>query len=316
MYQQAILSLQRELDRSKQQIVALDQQYNDLLVNYHATNQRQHELERQADLYVLLREQHNTLQERHRQLRLRTERNEDMASILSKGVQELSAREQQLSQRTFDETSLRSRIETLQNELNRHQAARKALSEELTRAQNRNEQLFADLSEASLQLEQVVSQVRGTALEQLLHSSHEEAPLVQIIPGRPITFGGDYLLTMHVNPGNQADSVATRLVIQGPHNEQIPDVEVIFYGSDGKPLRKMRLGFPDSDSTRGFASAHTELSMSEFPTSARMIVSQAVPDEFFTQRNVWINLLGTSENPFPSPSTHLAPHLRPQKYSK
>ena len=145
---------------------------------------------------------------------------------------------------------------------------------------SRNEQLFSDLRQSSRQLEQVVSQVRGTAPNNYsvttfacpAHSGH---------PGRPITLAvTTYSPCMSIMAATPV--VSMRLSGPSPSGETIPDVEIIY--DLGRPMRKVHFGFPAVQDLNGFASATTELSIPEFPTSARMIVTRAVPDELLSQR--------------------------------
>ncbi|MCS6969480.1 MAG: pentapeptide repeat-containing protein [Planctomycetota bacterium] len=215
------------------------------------------------------------LQDAERQLRAAHEevyRQQRLGGILADGVAELSAEKERLErqarariedERRADALSAelalaKQELATLRAERANWQAQERLLREQLTASQAAIENYLARLAEADL----------GAVLGDAAASQ----PLLPVRAGAPLALGGDYLVHVRVDPAEQGFSV--QMVAQRPHRAaQLPDVAIIFYDAEQRPLRRLTFGFPASAREQPFASAQARVASEVFPSFARVIVS-------------------------------------------
>lgn len=200
---------------------------------------------------------------------------ERMAAIMADGVRELRTERDRLQEQLGRELVDRHRINTLQDRADVLEEDLAQARNQLARTREHNEHLEIDLRRSELAMQAIASRVKGTALEALLGTESDDGPRLQLRPGRPLTLGGEHLITLRVEPAEQSGTILVQLVIQGEPGKALPDVSVLLYGPDGRALRTLSFAFPGQQTT-SFAQASTIISCPQMPVAARVLLSPSV----------------------------------------
>lgn len=215
---------------------------------------------RLADSQALAREQAVQLQ-----------RQERVGGILASGVRTLRDENARLdaavSERVAQERRadhLAAELATLKQELEAQKADRSALAA-------RERRLAQELAESRSAIQGYLARVAEADLGYVLGDDAGRQPLLPVKPGAALALGGDYLVSLRLDAAE--GGLAAKLVVQRPAAAANPDVSVVFYDADQRPLRRVGFGFPQADRGSPFASASAQIACDRFPSFARVIVS-------------------------------------------
>jgi len=146
-----------------------------------------------------------------------------------------------------------------------------ALRSERSALAARERRLSADLVESNAVIQGYLARVAEADLGNVLGDEAAHQKLLPVKPGAVIALGGDYLVSLHLD--GIAGGVAAKLVVQRPAASANPDVSVVLYDSERRPLRRLSFGFPHVDRGTPFTSASAQVACDRFPAFARVIVS-------------------------------------------
>jgi hypothetical protein len=215
---------------------------------------------RLAEAQQLAREQAEQLQ-----------RQERVGGILAAGVRRLGdentrldaqvsarvAEERRADQLAAEAASLRQQLESLRGE----HAAMGA----------RERRLVQDLADSRAAIQGYLARVAEADLGHVLGDEAATQPLIAVRPGAPIALAGESLISLRLD--QIEGGVAARLVVQRAAAAGNPDVSVVLYDAERRPLRRLGFGFPHVDRGSPFASASAQVACDRFPAFARVIVS-------------------------------------------
>jgi hypothetical protein len=216
------------------------------------------------------------LRTRLRELAQGSSRQESVARILAAGVERLQAENERLG-RVRDETvALRHRLDRIGEERDRLagelamvRSDRDRLSTSLTKAKG-------DLEAADQAIGRYLARLSASNLQEALGDDLEALPMHAVAPGTAIALAGRYAMTLRVDPVEAAQpTVGVRLVLQRPAAEASPDVAIVLYDQDRKPLRRVALGFPHTDGGPPVIAGSASVGCDRFPRFARVIVTPA-----------------------------------------
>jgi hypothetical protein len=223
-----------------------------------------------AELMALRLAEANRLAREQAEMLTRQER---VGGILAQGVRQLrdenakldkAASTRQAEERRAD--LLTAELATVKQELDAVRADRDALA-------TRERRLSGDLADSRTAIQAYLARIAEADLGHVLGDEASRQPLVPVRAGTPIALAGDYLISLRLD---QAEGgVSARLVVQRPAATANPDVSVVLYDADQKPLRRLGFGFPHIDRGAPFASASATVACDRFPAFARVIVSPA-----------------------------------------
>lgn len=213
------------------------------------------------------------LEKLNRELALSTSRQDQIGRILADGVARLKTDNQTLANERDQLTIDRKRLADAEADGSRLKAQASALRLERDALQTQNQRLTGDLLAASRDLERYLARLNTTQLRDYLGDAGDKAPLLALSPGKPIALSGDYLLTLRVDPGTQPATVQTQVVVQRPTAAANPEVTVVLYDRDERPLRRISYSFPHVDAGKPFVASTTTVACDRFPAFARVLVA-------------------------------------------
>lgn len=202
-----------------------------------------------------------------------TGRQEQVGRILADGVGRLKTENLALAAERDQQQIDRRRLTDSESELVRLREAMTQVTRERDDLVTRNTKLTSDLLAASRDIERYLARVNATHLQDYLTDDQSRVPLLTVVKGKPVAMSGDYLLTLRVDPGEQAGTVSARLVVQRPPGATNPDVTVVLYDEQQRPLRRIAYSFPHVDSGKPFVASTSEIACDKFPTFARVLVA-------------------------------------------
>jgi uncharacterized protein YjbI with pentapeptide repeats len=215
---------------------------------------------RLAESQALAREQATQLQ-----------RQERVGEILAGGVRQLRDENARLdavvSERVVQERRadlLAAELATLKQDLEAQRADRAALAA-------RERRLTQELTDSRVAIQGYLARVAEADLGNVLGDDASRQPLLPVKSGSQIALGGEYLISLRLDATD--DGLAAKLVVQRPAAAANPDISVILYDADQRPLRRLGFGFPHVDRGAPFASARAEMACERFPSFARVIIS-------------------------------------------
>ncbi len=233
---------------------------------------RNDELEHKLDEY-------NNLQKRYHELKRHTSRLNDTASILAKGVDTLSIENEQLNEIKNSRLNAKSQLDLLQTKTLQLQHENDQLKKDSIEIKEYNQSLLAELSTARKSLERFLSRIEGSRLHAFLTKDATQLKAIALEPGKPIVLTGDHLITLEVNQTGKDTFIESKLFIQRSAQDQIPDVNIIFYNAEMKALRSVSYGFPNRDSKESFAVSTANFNTPIFPSFVRILVNPGVEGE-------------------------------------
>lgn len=198
---------------------------------------------------------------------------ERVGGILSDGVRQLREENARLSKVVNERIAEERRADLLAAEAARLRAENEGLKADHEAFASRERRLTADLAESRRAIDAYLARVAEADLGTVLGDDAAKLPLLPVKPGSPLALGGDFLVSLRLDPVE--GGIAAKLVVQRPAGMANPDVGVILYDKDEKPLRRLGFGFPRVDPGAPFASASATVASATFPAFARVIVSPA-----------------------------------------
>lgn len=201
-------------------------------------------------------------------------RQEQVGGILAAGVKRLQSENERLGKTVDDRLVEEHRADQLAADVARLSRDNEALKAERDALAMRERRLAGDLADSQRAIQGYLARVAEADLGSVLGDDAGKVPLVPVQAGRPIALGGDYLISLNLDHAD--GGVAAKLVVQRPAGVANPDVSVVLYDHDQRPLRRLGFGFPRVDPGAPFASASATVACEEFPAFARVIVSPAV----------------------------------------
>lgn len=199
-----------------------------------------------------------------------------LADILAGGVKRVEAERAALSARVAELADASDRAARLQAE--REQARRDLGQAAADRdaQRERADRLASELATARDVIGRYLARVNGTGLQDYLATDLETLPLMPIAPGAPVALGGDYTITLRLDPGAKPGVVNAALTLQRPAALATPDIAIVLYDRDRQPLRRIAYSFPHVDAGTPFAAATTSIGCDRFPAFARIVVAPAI----------------------------------------
>ena len=199
-----------------------------------------------------------------------------LADILANGVKRVETERATLATRVAELVDASDRAALLQAE--REQARRDLAqaSAERDAQRTRAERLAGELTTARDEIGRYLSRINGSGLQDYLATDLDTLPLMPIAPGSPVALGGDYTITLRLDPGAKTGMINAALTLQRPAALATPDIAIVLYDRDRQPLRRIAYSFPHVDTGTPFASATTSIACDRFPAFARILVAPAI----------------------------------------
>lgn len=199
---------------------------------------------------------------------------ERVGGILSQGVRQLRDENERLSKAVNERIAEERRADQLAAEASRLKQENDSLKTDRDALAIRERRLTGDLAESRRAIDAYLARVAEADLGAVLGDDAAKLPLLTVKAGTPIALGGgDYMVSLRLDPA--AGGVTAKLVVQRPAGLANPDVGVILYDRQERPLRRLGFGFPHVDAGAPFASATATVACETFPAFARVIVSPA-----------------------------------------
>ena len=199
-----------------------------------------------------------------------------LANILATGVKRVEGERAALSARVAELGDASDRAALLQAE---REQARRDLAQtagERDALRTRVELLAGELAAAREDIGRYLARVQGSGLQDYLATDLATLPLMPIAPGAPVALGGDYTITLRLDPGAKPGVINAALTLQRPMALATPDIAIVLYDRDRQPLRRIAYSFPHVDSGTPFAAATTSIACDRFPAFARILVAPAI----------------------------------------
>ncbi|MFW5830101.1 MAG: pentapeptide repeat-containing protein, partial [Planctomycetota bacterium] len=285
--QQKDLQIEQLMEEVTQHRQLLEQREM-MLEEVQATRQEQQlaiaRLRTRDDEAQALRLRHQDLKKEHTALLQTNQRLHDTARILRQGLEDLQRDRDELA--SFKQKHLTDyyNYSRLQTEVDSLRKQHQQVSSKNDSLQLINDSLEQRLLESEQSLKTFLAHIEGSRLKEFLHSDTAEEPLIPIRMDQPMVFGGEYLVTLRVSPGEREGQVRTSLVVQRPANKGLPDINLLLYDQHGKALRSVSYSFPAGLGNTPFASTETVLSSPTFPTSLRLLVNPGLDPRLMARR--------------------------------
>lgn len=200
-----------------------------------------------------------------------------VAVILAQGVDRLQDENKTLAEQRDQRLLDYGNAAQAQNEVKRLHGELDAAIAERERLQQQNQQLTASLTGARADMERYLARITATHLQDYLGDNAHD-PLLPLTPGAPVALSGDYLLTLRVDRGQTPGTVQAQVVVQRPPAATNPEVTIVLYDQDERPLRRIAYSFPHVDGGAPFVSGVTTIACDRFPSFARVLVAAGMDD--------------------------------------
>ncbi|MEK7412079.1 MAG: pentapeptide repeat-containing protein [Planctomycetota bacterium] len=198
-------------------------------------------------------------------------RQERLGAILAQGVQHLRAENGRLGKIANERVAEERRVDALMAENVRLKQENENLQTDRNGLAVREHRLSADLALSQRSIKAYLARVAEADLGQVLGDDTHQLPMLPVKAGSPIALASDYLVSLKLD--RSADGIMAKLVVQRPAGAANPDVSVILYDAERRPLRRLGFGFQHIDAGVPFASASATIACDSFPAFARVIVS-------------------------------------------
>jgi uncharacterized protein YjbI with pentapeptide repeats len=217
-------------------------------------------------------------QDLNREIAHQTSRQDQLSRILADGVSRLQQDKERLTIERDQHVVDEARARQFEGEATASRGAIASLSKERDELLGQNQKLLGELLGAQRDIERYLARVNATHLQDYLTDSDHHAPLLPVVAGKPLALSGDYLLTLRVEAGTQPGQVACLLVAQRPPAATNPEITVVLYDQDERPLRRFSYSFPHVDDGRPFVSTATTVACDRFPAFVRVQVAPGLDD--------------------------------------
>jgi hypothetical protein len=218
------------------------------------------------------------LQKLNGELARQSARQDELSRILADGVARLQQDNQRVTAERDQHLIDEKRTRQLDAEATQARAELAMLKQERDSLQGQNQKLLGDLLTAQRDIERYLARVNATHLQDYLTEDDHKAPLLPVTAGSPMALSGDYLLTMRIEHGTQPGTVQCQVVAQRPPSATNPEVTVVLYDQEQRPLRRLAYSFPHVDDGRPFVFSTTTVACDRFPAFARVLVAPGLDD--------------------------------------
>ena len=201
------------------------------------------------------------------------QRQEKVGTILAEGVRQLRSENARLDAVVSERVAQERRADQIAAELATAKQELETVRGERTALSQRERRLAQDLIDSNAVVQGYLARVAEADLGHVLGDEAARQPLLPVKAGSAIALGGDYLLSLRLD--RTEDGLAAKLVVQRPAAAANPDVSVVLYDAQQRPLRRLGFGFQHIDRGAPFASASAQVACDVFPAFARVIVSPA-----------------------------------------
>ncbi len=201
-----------------------------------------------------------------------TAKQERVSRILADGVERTLAENQRLTTALHEASTKVGLLETTQAENVRLTRETNALRQDRDQAQSLYQTTAGELAIARTAIERYLGRIAGTQLEGILTDDHQQAPFLALTPGKALSLGGDYLVSLQVDPSAEGNALNVRLVVQRPAAAANPDATVVLYDDRKRPLRRLAASFPHVDAGAPFVSFTSAISCDRQPAYARVLL--------------------------------------------
>lgn len=220
-----------------------------------------------------------------------TAKQERLARILADGVERFRGDSERLSGELGEARSRLAAFESTQADNVRLTQKLAALTQERDTLSGLYQRTHGELVTAHHDIERYLARISGTQLQGLLAEDGTNAPLVPVVLGRPVSLGGEFLVTLTVNRATPANGAALNqpalnppamievsVVVQRPAAAANPDATVVLYDEKKRPLRRIATSFPHVDHGTPFVTLNASMSCDRTPAFARIILAPGLDD--------------------------------------
>jgi uncharacterized protein YjbI with pentapeptide repeats len=225
------------------------------------------------DRASLLAQRVEELQRLNAELARQSSRQEQLGRLLADGTARLREENLALVRQRDERDANLERAAALQTEADHLHTELATVTHERDGLQGENQKLLGDLAATQRDLERYLARLSATRLQDYLTEDRRAAPLLTLVPGRPVALGGSYLLTLRVDRGAQPATVQAQVVVQRPPGAVNPEVTVVLYDDEEHPLRRLSYSFPHVDAGVPLVSSSTTVACDRFPRFARVLVT-------------------------------------------
>jgi uncharacterized protein YjbI with pentapeptide repeats len=205
-------------------------------------------------------------------------RQDELSRILADGVSRLQQDNLHLTSERDAHVVDETRAHQFETEATASRGLISGLTKERDDLVGQNQKLLAELLTAQRDIERYLARVNATHLQDYLTESDHKAALIRIVPGKPIAMSGDYLLTLRVDAGSLPGTVLCQVVAQRPPSATNPEITVVLYDQDERPLRRFSYSYPHIDEGRPFVSTSTTVACDRMPSFIRVQVAPGLDD--------------------------------------
>jgi hypothetical protein len=203
-------------------------------------------------------------------------RQDQLSRILADGVDRYRADSIRLAA-DLEQTRARARLlEETQTDLARTKAALMATKQELAALTDLYQGARQDLLTAKTDIERYLGRIQSTQFQGLL-TDDAGAQLHRLTMGKPLSLGGDFLVSLSVDKADPtatvSRSLSVKLIVQRPAAAANPDATVVLYDAEQKPLRRLSYSFPHVDDGAPFMAASATIACDRQPAFARLILA-------------------------------------------
>ena len=213
-----------------------------------------------------------------------TAKQERLAKILAEGVERFRGESEHLASELGEAKARAAALESTQTDNVRLSKKVAALTQERDALNDLYQRTHGDLVAAHSDIERYLARISGTQLQGLLAEDGNPAALIPLTLGRPVSLGGDFLVTLTVSqplPNKSSAAPATvdiKLVVQRPAAAANPDATVVLYDAKRRPLRRIATSFPHVDQGAPFVTLGASLTCDRTPAFARIILAPGLDD--------------------------------------
>jgi len=273
----ALATVQQTAGADGARVVLLRQQ----LAESQADLARMLDAEDRATVAALANTELNLL---NRDLAGTTAKQERLAKILAEGVERFRVSSERLAGELGEAKARVAALESTQADNIKLTQKTAALTQERDALNDLYQRTHGDLVAAHSDIERYPARISGTQLQGLLAEDANAATLIPVTMGRPVSLGGDFLVTLTVSQAAPSKSVGTpptinvKLVVQRPAAAANPDATVVLYDAKRRPLRRIATSFPHVDQGAPFVTLAASLTCDRTPAFARIILAPGLDD--------------------------------------
>ena len=213
-----------------------------------------------------------------------TAKQDRLAKILAEGVERFRISSERLAGELGEAKARVAALESTQADNVRLNQKVTSLTQERDALNGLYQRTHGDLVAARSDIERYLARISGTQLQGLLADDGNAASLIPVVLGRPVSLGGDFLVTLTVSqsmPSKSAGAPPTidvKLVVQRPAAAANPDATVVLYDAKRRPLRRIATSFPHVDQGAPFVTLGASLTCDRTPAFARIILAPGLDD--------------------------------------